>query len=56
MLSGLQARFPKESLEYTKLFVTTALLLLLLPMALLAFLRSPFQVADTALRNHGLGM
>lgn len=56
MLARLRSRFPKEDLDYVKTFVTTALLLLLLPMALLAFLRAPLDVADTALRNHGLGM
>jgi hypothetical protein len=55
-LAGLRSRFPKEDLDYVKTLVTTALLLLLLPVALLAFLRAPIDVADDALRNHGLGV
>jgi hypothetical protein len=55
-LAGLRSRFPKEDLDYVKALVTTALLLLLLPVALLAFLRAPIDVADDALRNHGLGV
>jgi hypothetical protein len=56
VLSRLQQRFPKSDLDYIKSLVTTALLLLLLPVALIAFLRAPVDVADAALRNHGLSM
>ena len=55
VIGRLEARFPKQTLEYVKLFATTVLVCVLLPLALLAVLRHPFAVADQAVRSHGIG-
>jgi hypothetical protein len=54
VVEGLQTRIPISDLEYLKTLATTILALILLPLALIALFRRPLDVADEALRSHGV--
>lgn len=54
LMARLRRRWPQQNLDYIKSLATTVLLLVLLPLALLAFIRHPLAVGDAAVRNHGL--
>lgn len=46
-LAKLEQRIPKETLEYVRLLLTTALLVLAVPLLLIHFLEHPHDAAPT---------